>query len=126
MQNDKVLVLEDDLDLLESLDATITELLGRGTVGAQSYEEMVALRSQALACSVALLDINLGPRQKDGLDAYEWLRREGFEGRILFLTGHARTHPLVARVHALGEAVILQKPLAASELILAIRGVDGG
>jgi FixJ family two-component response regulator len=117
---DKVLVLDDDPDLLDSLSDTIRVLAHKTPVSARSYEDLVAQRDSALECSMALLDINLGMGKPSGLDAYDFLRREGFKGEITFLTGHARTHPVVAWAHSRGHAHILQKPLSADELLRAI------
>jgi hypothetical protein len=32
-----------------------------------------------------------------GVDAYGWLQEHGFSGPVVFLTGHARSHPWVRR-----------------------------
>ena len=73
--------------------------------------------SAALACTLGILDVNLGSNQPSGLDAFAWLRAERYPGRIAFLTGHAMTHPLVERARQMGEAVVLPKPLEISKLL---------
>jgi FixJ family two-component response regulator len=120
MSSDKVLVVDDDPDLLASVNETLL-MAHKTPVSVQSYDELVARRDCALECSIALLDINLGPDKPSGLDVFDWLRREGFKGEITFLTGYARAHPVVAHAQARGYARVLQKPLSAEELLQAIQ-----
>jgi hypothetical protein len=93
-----VLYLEDDDDLRELVVELVTVVLHRRCVGVGSYDELVGLGEDALRCSVAILDINLGSNRRSGIDAYTWLRDQEYTGRIVFLTGHASTHPLVVDV----------------------------
>jgi FixJ family two-component response regulator len=109
-----VLVLDDDDDFREALGDLIG-LLGRHYVGARSVAELDAQRQAVLECDAAILDVNLGPGMPSGLDAYRWLQREQFPGAILFLTGHARSHPQVAAARAVG-AQVIEKPIPAAEL----------
>jgi FixJ family two-component response regulator len=74
---------------------------------------------------MAFLDINLGPAQPSGVDAYRWLRDKGFNKPIFFLTGHASTYPLVAEAELLGDAKVLSKPCKPEDLIAIIRGDHG-
>jgi FixJ family two-component response regulator len=109
-----ILILDDDDDLRDSV-ACIFEMVGCACLALSSVAAMVDTRQAVLACEVAILDVNLGEGVPSGIDAYEWLRDQAFGGRIMFLTGHAPSHPLVARASALGVCV-LQKPLSAAEL----------
>lgn len=111
-----VLLLDDDDDLLATLGELITLMTGRRCVLAHSLDEIVARRADALACGDAILDINLGRGKPSGVDVYAWLRQEGFAGRIFFLTGHARSHPVVARARALDGVEVHQKPIDSDEL----------
>jgi DNA-binding NtrC family response regulator len=104
-----VLVLDDDQDLREVL-GDLLALLGAGCVKARSVADLRSQREAALRSSVAILDVNLGADVPSGLDAYRWLRDEGFAGKVLFLTGHARGHPLVARARESGVEV-REKPI---------------
>lgn len=72
-------------------------------------------RGRRLACRVAILDVNLGEGQPTGVDAYEWLRAHSFAGSVVFLTGHAPTHPAVALAVKSG-ARVLAKPIKIDEL----------
>lgn len=117
-----VLLLDDNPDLLDVLECTVVEVCARGCVAAKSLDEFRALGDRALDCDVAILDVNLGPDQPNGIDAYEWLRSHGFHGRIAFLTGHARTHPAVERACRVEAAHVYQKPISLDQL----RSIVGG
>jgi len=122
MGTDCVLYVEDDDDLRELVVELVTVVLGRRCVGVGSYEELAALGKEALRCSVAILDINLGPGRRSGIDAYAWLRDHGFQGRIAFLTGHASSHPLVVEAQRIGDAQIFSKPIEPDRLRSIIEG----
>ena len=78
---------------------------------------LVAHQSEALRCDLALIDVNLGADLPNGLDAFAWLRAHDFQGRVVFLTGHARTHPLVERAHDLDGVPVLEKPVTLDTLL---------
>jgi ActR/RegA family two-component response regulator len=84
---------------------------------ARSVAEMAALERQALACGLAILDINLGPGVPSGLDALDWLCARQFGGRTVFLTGHAPGFPLVEEARKLARVEVLSKPLSADKLL---------
>ena len=107
-----VLFLDDDEDLRDTFADLVRTVFDRECHGLGSYRELVALGDRALGCDVAILDINLGPEVPSGLDAYAWLRRRGFGGRIVFLTGHANSHPLVVEASHLGDAEVIAKPVS--------------
>lgn len=112
----RVLVLEDDDDLRELLGQLLEDLGSSPPVLAKGVASLIAAENDALATDVAILDINLGPHQPNGLDAYTWLRDRGYEGRIVFLTGHAGAHPLVERAGQLGDARVVAKPVTVDVL----------
>jgi len=116
--------VEDNDDLRESVVELVTLVLKRRCVGVGSYEELVALGEEAVGCSVAILDINLGPNRRSGLDAYAWLRGKRYTGRIVFLTGHASTHPLVVEAKQIGDAEIFSKPIDPDRLWSIVEGQD--
>ena len=122
MDTDCVLYVEDNDDLRELVVELVTVVLKRRCVGVGSYEELAALGKEALRCSVAILDINLGPGRRSGIDAYAWLRDHGFQGRIVFLTGHASSHPLVVEAQRIGDAEIFSKPIEPDRLRSIIEG----
>ncbi len=120
-----VLFVEDDNDLRELFVQLVDAFLDRPCVAVGSYEELVALGHDALKCQGAILDINLGPNRRSGIDAYVWLRHEGFKGRIAFLTGHANNHPLVVEANRLGDAEIFTKPIDTDQVRTLVEGTHG-
>ena len=123
METGFVLYVEDNDDLRELVVELVTALLEHRCLGVGSYEELVGLGDEALGCSIAILDINLGPNQPSGIDAYRWLRDKGYRGRIVFLTGHASTHPLVIEAKRIGDAEIFSKPIEPERLRSIIEGI---
>jgi len=119
---DFVLYVEDNDDLRELVVELVSVVLKRRCVGVASCEELAALGMKALGCSVAILDINLGANQRSGIDAYAWLRDHGYTGRIVFLTGHASTHPLVVEAQRIGDAEIFSKPIEPERLRAIVEG----
>jgi FixJ family two-component response regulator len=116
MRLEGILLLDDDDDMLATIGELIQLVTGRPCVAVRNLSELIKQRDKALACSDAIIDINLGPAQPSGIDAYNWLKAERYTGRIIFLTGHARSHPLVARARALDGVEVYQKPLETDEL----------
>lgn len=117
-----VLVLDDCEDLLEVSKFFIEDVCNCRAITASSLAAIKEHGVNAIGCDLALLDINLGPHEPNGLDVYHWLRANGFKGAIYFLTGHARTFPLVAEAERLGDAKILTKPLLPEHMSKIIRG----
>jgi DNA-binding NtrC family response regulator len=115
------ILLDDDADLLQVL-ADVLSTYGWSALAVRSVAELQALGERALDADVAVLDINLGPSRPSGIDAYDWLRGQGFHGRVLFLTGHARSHPLVSRAQHLHHARVIDKPTSADDLMDQILG----
>lgn len=119
-----VFVLEDHVDARKAIALVLREVMSVKPVEAGSFREMTEQKPQVLRCSLAVLDVNLGSDQESGIDAYRWLRQNGFRGEIVFLTGHASNHPLVRQAHALGEVKVLSKPITLEQLILLVQGVN--
>ena len=117
-----VLYVEDNDDLRELVTELVTVVFKRRCVAVGSYEELVVLGQHVLGCSVAILDINLGSNRRSGLDAYAWLRANGYTGRIVFLTGHASAHPLVVEAQRIGDAQIFSKPIEPDRLRSIVEG----
>jgi len=116
MATRRVVFLDDDADLRE----VFSDLMGAmgvavetaGSVG--ELEEVIERAPDSF--DLAILDINLGPGEPSGLDAYRWLKQHDFKGRMAFLTGHARSHPLVTAARELGDVRVLDKPISVAEL----------
>jgi CheY-like chemotaxis protein len=113
----QALVLEDDADL-RTLLCEVLEFAGvECCLAAASLGELMRLPG-APASELALLDLELGPAQPSGIEAWRWLRSQGFSGRAVFLTGQPRVHPLVsAGVRGLPGVEVLAKPVDAEALL---------
>lgn len=115
-------MVDDDPDLLFAMSELLREAGADVCVSAQSLAELQAQRARALECSLAVVDVNLGPRQPTGVDVYRWLRAEGFPGRIVFLTGHAQSNELVQAACRTPDTSVLSKPIDA-DVLLRLAGV---
>ena len=122
LRSKSVLYLEDNDDLRELVVEVIADMFQCRCVAVGSYEELVALGEEALTSGVAILDINLGPSQPSGIDAYKWLRHQGYAGRIAFLTAHASNHPLVVEANRIGDAETFSKPIDLDRLRALVEG----
>jgi FixJ family two-component response regulator len=122
----RVLVLEDDADLRTILCELLSLSGADACVGVGSLAELQSERVGALGCGLALLDINLGAGVPSGLDAYRWLKDNGFPGRTVFLTGHARSHPLVREALELTQVQVLSKPVESKVLLALVRDASHG
>jgi len=118
----EILLLDDDEDLREAIADLIKLASGRSCVSLSSYGELAPNRERVLACVLAILDANLGDGRPSGVDAYEWLRKERFAGRIVFLTGYGATHPLVQRAGKIGGPQVLTKPIDVDDVRALIAG----
>jgi DNA-binding response OmpR family regulator len=112
-----IFVVEDDDDLRNVLVDLIRRGTGREVLGLSTLAQLREQRDAVLACKLGILDINLGSDEPSGLDAFAWLRAEKFAGRIVFLTGHAESNPLVRRAGEMGGATVLSKPLQIDKLL---------
>jgi DNA-binding response OmpR family regulator len=117
----RVLLVDDDDDLVDVMRGLLADEGARVHV-AHSLGEVERQRDDALASDLAILDVNLGAGQPSGVDVFEWLRAGGFAGRVVFLTGHARAHPLVTAAAAIPGTRVLSKPIGLRELEQLVEG----
>jgi ActR/RegA family two-component response regulator len=114
-----VLVVEDDIDLCDTL-GLLMDSLGAVCIKAASLEAVKNLKLENL--DVAVLDVNLGSGQPSGLDIYHYLCGEFKIFRTIFLTGHMASHPLVQEVKLLRNVKVLSKPVDIEEISRALVG----
>ena len=114
--------LEDNEELREVLSEVTKSELGEEALSFSRFDDLVARRTEVLQTKMAILDINLGCDQATGVDVFHWLKDQGYSGKICFLTGHARNHPMVQAACEIG-AEIWSKPMYANALCEAIRKV---
>jgi FixJ family two-component response regulator len=111
-----ILLVDDDLNLRESIiDLYGTE--GLTCLGAASFEDLLGQADKVLQARLAILDVNLGAERPSGVEVYRWLKRRDFSGHVVFLTGHAATHPLVEQARSIEGAEVLTKPITARKLV---------
>ncbi len=111
-----VLFVDDDEDLREVMQDILVRIGVQRVFTAGSLRDVQRIRDEALSCQVAIIDINLGANQPSGVGVFEWLEREGYAGRIVFLTGHASNDPRVREAASVAGSVVAAKPLTVSEL----------
>lgn len=112
--------LEDNEELREVLSEVTKSELGEEVLSFKSFDELVKHRTEVLQTKMAILDINLGSDQPTGVQAFHWLKSQGYTGKICFLTGHGKTHPMVQAASESG-AEIWKKPMYANALCEAIQ-----
>lgn len=111
-----MLVVDDDEDLRELMKEITSSMGVEEHVVAGGLRELEGQREAALRCALAILDVNLGPGAPTGVDVHHWLRREGFDGRIVFLTGHAEHDPRVRAAAEIPGTRVLRKPIGMADL----------
>lgn len=114
--------VEDDEALRSTLGMVFGSMENTQYVMASSLGELQAQPVPFEALAVAVLDINLGANQPDGLQIFQWLKENGFKGRVIFISGHAKSHPKVVEACKLEGATFLQKPIKLTEFEDAVRG----
>ena len=102
------------------MSVLMKSMLGVECICLKDVRELKKRSKDVLGAQAAILDINLGPNVLDGVDAFNWLMSHGFEGKVLFLTGHARTNPQVDLAQKTGTEV-LEKPVHPDQLISFVR-----
>ncbi len=117
-----VLVVDDDEDLREILAALFLELGVEQVVAWGKLGELEADAERVLACSLALLDVNLGEGQPNGVEVCAWLRARQFAGRVVFLTGHAAHDPRVIEASRQPGSRVLSKPITIDVLQALAKG----
>jgi FixJ family two-component response regulator len=119
-----VVVVDDDDDLLDAVAELVEETTQRRVWKARSVAELKTLGPRALACELAILDVNLGANAPSGLDALAWLNERNFKGRALFLTGHAPSYQLVQDARASTNVPVLSKPISGDDLLALLEHED--
>jgi DNA-binding NtrC family response regulator len=110
-----ILMVDDDVDL-RAMFAELMRSLNGDCITAASLGDVERQRSTVLACSLAILDLNLGANVPSGIDVYHWLLRAHFSGKIIFLTGYGPDDPLVQEASRLPNAPTLSKPIDVDQL----------
>lgn len=120
----QIVVLEDDEDLRQMLCQLLRTAGAERCLPVASVAELKANEADVMTSHLAILDVNLGPGEPSGLDAFAWLKERGFGGQIVFLTGHARSHPLVKAAYELPNVKVFEKPMDPRKLKALAKGED--
>jgi DNA-binding NtrC family response regulator len=113
---DSVLFVDDDDDLRDVMRDTLARLGVHHIVTAGSLRDVEAHRDEALGCQLAVLDINLGSDEPNGVSVFEWLAHEGFAGRVVFLTGHGSKDERVQQAVSVTGSRVASKPITVAKL----------
>jgi DNA-binding NtrC family response regulator len=111
----KITFLEDNEDLRVLISRLLKSKLDLDTVCVSSIHDLIEHFEEVLASDLVILDINLGT-EENGMDAYKWLRDQGFKGKVFFLTGYGETNPIVSMAQKQGVDVY-QKPIETRQLV---------
>lgn len=115
----KIVILDDSADLRAIMTLLIKSKLHEDCFSVAKMSEVIANKEVILASQLAILDINLGEEEPSGVDVYNWLKENAFKGKVFFLTGHARSHPLVAKACDSG-AQVWSKPIVTDDIFKAM------
>jgi DNA-binding NtrC family response regulator len=118
----RILILDDDDDLRLLLGELIVEIGCACEVSARSVAELQGRPDAALSCDIALLDVNLGADVPSGVDAYLWLRDHGYQGQVVFFTGHARSYPPLTEALRTPGVQLMTKPVDCGRLEAILAG----
>lgn len=118
-----VVFLEDNKDLQILLTRLLKVKLNLDCLCFSHFHDLKIHAKDVLLRKVTILDINLGPNEPSGLDAYQWLKENAYQGRILFLSGHASSNPLVLAARTNGVEV-LEKPLRSNHLLALVQSAS--
>ena len=117
-----VLFVDDSSDICQVIEAMCQSLPEVECVCVTSMSAAQERAAQVLQTGLAILDVNLGPGEPSGVDIYRWLRVKNYRGKIVFLSGHARTDPQVEEAARMSGVDFFQKPLAFDQIEALILG----
>lgn len=118
-----IFFLDDSEELLEVMKVFATVACERKAITCSTFDSMYDSAADILNTAVAFIDVNLGSHQPSGVEAYRWLRSQGYNKPIFFLTGHGKFSEEAKGASEFEEVHILQKPIAAQDLRNLIRAV---
>jgi FixJ family two-component response regulator len=105
-----ILIVDDDASLRETLAILFESMGWKNRTLASSFEEVRSVLPAISHYALAILDVNLGDDRASGVDVFHWLKQHNFPGKIVFFTGHARTHPLVQVACEMPGVEVIEKP----------------
>lgn len=117
-----VLLVEDDEDLILATSELILILTGAECIKTNGLDAVIANKDLIFSKNVflAIIDINLGFGKPNGIDVFDWLKKNNFNQKCVFLTGHAKDHPLLKEAAAENCIEVFEKPQSVHNLKLMI------
>ena len=112
----RVLFVDDSNDLRQIMEVLCESLPAVECICAASMSAVLERAPQVLRTDLAILDVNLGYGQPNGLQIYRWLIGQHYAGEIVFLSGHARTDPDVEEASTISGVHFFEKPLGLVEV----------
>jgi len=117
-----VLFVDDSFDTCQVIEVMCQSLPEVECVCVTSMSAVLESAGQVLRTCLAILDVNLGPGEPSGVDIYRWLKGQNYRGKIVFLSGHARTDPQVEEAARISGVDFFQKPLGFGQIEALILG----
>jgi DNA-binding NtrC family response regulator len=116
-----VLFVDDSSDLRQVMEL-MCQSLGVECICVASMSAVQERVAQVLRTDLAILDVNLGPGEPNGIEIYRWLKGQNYHGKIAFLSGYARTDPQVEEATRIAGVDFFQKPLGFGQIEALILG----
>ena len=117
-----VLFVDDSYDICQVVEVMCQSLPEVECVCVTSMSAVLERAAQVLRTALSILDVNLGPGEPSGVEIYRWLKGQNYCGKIVFLSGHARTDPLVEEAATTSGVDFFQKPLGFDQIEALILG----
>jgi FixJ family two-component response regulator len=117
-----VLFVDDCRDICHVMEVMCQSLPEVECVCVTSMSAVLERAAQVLRTALAILDVNLGPGEPSGVEIYRWLKGQNYRGKIVFLSGHAKTDPQVEEAARISSVDFFRKPLGFGQLEALILG----
>ena len=117
-----VLFVDDSCDICEIFESMCQSLPEVECVCVPSMSAVQEKAEEVLQTGLAILDVNLGRGEPSGIEVYRWLKLKDYHGKVVFLSGHARTDPQVEEAGGISGVDFFQKPLGFDQIEALILG----
>lgn len=117
-----VLFVDDNSDLCMVIELLCQSLPEVECICAASMSAVLERAAQVLHTGLAILDVNLGPGEPNGVEIYRWLKGQNYHGKIVFLSGHCSTDRLCEEATGISGVDFFQKPLEFGQIEALILG----
>ena len=111
-----IFFLDDSEEFLDVMKVFVKATCDCEAITCSDFESMNLKAEEILKSEMAFLDINLGTHQPSGVQAYRWLKSQGYNKPVFFLTGHAKDSEKARQALAFEGVQIIQKPIPPQEL----------